>query len=81
MPAESKAQRRFFGMLEHNPGMAEKKGIHMSKDEMHKMASTSEKGLPEHAKKTVHHSPTMTEVDCHKLHQCDGSPMDHAKKG
>lgn len=49
MPATSKAQR-FFGMLEHNPGMAREKGITMSKDQMHDFAATKEKGLPEHVK-------------------------------
>lgn len=46
MPAESKKQRRFFGMLEHNPGMAKARGIDMTKGQMHDFAATSEKGLP-----------------------------------
>ena len=49
MPAKSQAQQRFFGMLEHTPGMAKSKGIDMSKSQMHDFASTPEKGLPEHA--------------------------------
>jgi len=46
MPAVSKKQRKFFGMLEHNPGMAKKKGINMTKSQMHDFAATKEKGLP-----------------------------------
>ena len=51
MPATSKAQQRFFGMLEHNPGMAKARGIHMTKDQMHDFAATNTKGLPERASK------------------------------
>lgn len=50
MPATSKAQRRFFGMLEHNPGMAKKRGINMTHEQMHDFAATKEKGLPQYAK-------------------------------
>ena len=46
MPAVSVKQRRFFGMLEHNPGMAKAKGIKMSHQQMHDFAATSDKGLP-----------------------------------
>jgi len=49
MPAVSKKQRKFFGMLEHNPGMAEERGIHMTHQQMHDFAATKEKGLPERA--------------------------------
>lgn len=52
MPATSKAQRRFFGMIEHNPGMAKAKGIDMTHDQMHDFAATSEKDLPEHVSKS-----------------------------
>ena len=51
MPAVSKAQRKFFGMLEHNPGMAKKRGIKMTHAQMHEYASTSEKNLPYKVKK------------------------------
>lgn len=47
MPSVSKAQRRFFGMLEHNPGMAKEKGINMTHQQMHDFASTPESNLPE----------------------------------
>lgn len=47
MPATSKAQRKFFGMLEHNPGMAKERGVDMTKEQMHDFAATKEKGLPE----------------------------------
>lgn len=51
MPAKSVAQRRFFGMMEHNPEMAKKRGIDMSKEQMHDFAATSEKGLPDRVKR------------------------------
>ncbi len=47
MPATSKAQRRFFGLMAHNPKMAKKAGIDMTKAQMMDYASTPEKGLPE----------------------------------
>ena len=49
MPAVSKKQRRFFGMLEHNPGMAKEHGIDMTHSQMHDFAATKEKGLPNQA--------------------------------
>lgn len=49
MPAKSVAQRRFFGMLEHNPGMAKARGVNMTKEQMHDFAATPEKNLPAHA--------------------------------
>lgn len=49
MPAVSKRQRRFFGMIEHNPEMAKERGIHMTHQQMHDFAATKEKGLPEQA--------------------------------
>lgn len=49
MPAVSRSQRRFFGMLDHNPAMAAKSG--MSKSTLHEFASTPEKGLPERVSK------------------------------
>ena len=51
MPATSIAQRKFFGMLEHNPGMAKARGIDMTKSQMHDFAATKDTGLPEHKKK------------------------------
>ena len=48
MPSVSKAQGRFFRMLEHNPEMAKEKGVNMTKSAMHDFAVTPEKGLPEH---------------------------------
>lgn len=50
MPAVSQAQQRFFGMLEHNPGMAKEKGIHMTHQQMHDFAVGPEKQKPEHVK-------------------------------
>ena len=47
MPAVSQRQRRFFGMLEHTPGMAEEKGIDMNHRHMHDFAATKDAGLPE----------------------------------
>ena len=53
MPSVSVAQRHFFGMLEHNPGMAKERGINMTKSQMHDFASTKEKGLPKHKGKVA----------------------------
>lgn len=46
MPATSIKQRRFFGMMEHTPGMAKSKGIKMTKSQMSDFASTKDAGLP-----------------------------------
>lgn len=46
MPARSIAQRRLFGMLEHNPEMAAARGINMTQKQMHDYAATPESGLP-----------------------------------
>ncbi len=54
MPAKSKAQRRAAAIAKHHPEKLYKrnKGMKsMSKDELHKMATTNEKGLPK--KKTA----------------------------
>lgn len=51
MPAKSIAQRRFFGMLEHNPAMAKAKGINMTHQQMHDFAATKDKGLPKKVRK------------------------------
>jgi hypothetical protein len=48
-PAKSKSQGRMAAMEEHHPGSTEMKG--MTKDELHKMASTPEKSLPSKVKK------------------------------
>lgn len=60
MPAVSKAQRRFSGGCEHDPKHMNGKCPDMDKDEIHKFASTKEKGLPERKSKRrktalVHH--------------------------
>jgi hypothetical protein len=49
MPAVSKAQRRYFGWLDHNPGQAKAEGVGrgLTHQQMHDFASTPEKGLPE----------------------------------
>lgn len=47
MPAKSVKQRRFMAIAEHEPEKLRGEMPHMSKNEMHKFASTSEKGLPE----------------------------------
>lgn len=49
MPAVSRRQRRFFGLLEHHPDIAREKGIRMSREQMRDFATTKEKGLPEQA--------------------------------
>jgi hypothetical protein len=51
MPAKSQAQRRFFGMVEHNPAIAKERGIDMPKQSMHDFAATPDKGLPDRAPK------------------------------
>lgn len=57
MPAESKAQRRFFGMVEHDPNASPavaKAAGSMTKEQAHDFAATKEKGLPEHVKHKHH---------------------------
>jgi len=34
--------------------------------------------VPAKAKRKVHHSPTMTEIDNHKTHTVNGQVMEHA---
>lgn len=49
MPAKSKKQRRMMAIALHEPGKLHKKNkavVSMSKEELHKYASTSEKNLP-----------------------------------
>jgi hypothetical protein len=45
MPAVSKAQRRFFGMIDHDP--EKRKDLGISKQAAHDFAATKEKDLPE----------------------------------
>jgi hypothetical protein len=55
MPAESKAQRIAMAIAEHHPeDLNEKnKGLaDMTHKQLHDFASTPEKGLPEHVKKS-----------------------------
>ena len=47
MPAVSVAQRRYFGMIEHDPSKAKASG--MSHQQLHDFAATPDAGLPEHA--------------------------------
>ena len=47
MPAVSKAQRRFFGMIEHDPEAVARAGVDMTHKQMHDFAATKEKNLPE----------------------------------
>lgn len=54
MPAESVAQRRAIAIAKHNPEKLYKRNrglLKMSREEMHKFASTSEKGLPKKKRK------------------------------
>jgi hypothetical protein len=52
MPSVSKAQRRYFGWLEHSPNAAAKrKASGMTHEQMHEFAATKDKGLPEKKKK------------------------------
>lgn len=46
MPAVSKAQQRYMGMLAHNPERAKKEGVPVAVAK--EFASTKQKGLPEH---------------------------------
>lgn len=50
MPAKSVAQRRFFAIAEHKPGILRGKMPKMSKAEMHKFAATKEGPLPSKVK-------------------------------
>ena len=53
MPAKSKAQRKYFGWLEHAPeAAAKRKKSGMTHAQMHDFASTPEKGLPEKKRKS-----------------------------
>lgn len=55
MPAESKAQRIAMAIAEHSPEKlyAKNKGLaKMTHQQLHDFASTPEKGLPEHVKKS-----------------------------
>lgn len=55
MPALSKAMRKAAAIAEHHPEKLydRNKGLaKMSKEDLHKTASTKEKGLPEHNKKS-----------------------------
>ena len=86
MPAVSKRQRRAMAVAEHHPEMlyAKNKGMaEMSKRELHKFASTKEKGLPSKRKKNMSGMSMHTEVDCaqgsrHKTMSMDEC-MKHAK--
>lgn len=54
MPAGSMAQRRLMAIAEHHPEELYKRNrgvLSMSKSDLHKYASTKEKGLPKHKKK------------------------------
>ena len=54
MPAKSKAQQRLMQAAEHGATfpMAKKVAASMTKDQMHDYAVGSEKGKPEHVKKS-----------------------------
>ena len=57
MSAESKAQRTAMAIALHHPEQLnpENKGLaDMSKKDLHDFASTPEKGLPEHTKKSAY---------------------------
>lgn len=49
MPAVSRAQRRYMGMIEHDPAKLKASG--MTKQQAHDFAATKEKGLPLHVPK------------------------------
>lgn len=54
MPAVSKAQRRAIAIAEHSPEKLYKRNrgmLGMSQGEMHKFASTKERGLPKRRKR------------------------------
>ena len=54
MPAVSKSQRRAIAIAEHSPKKLYKRNrglLKMKKSDMHKYASTKEKGLPKKARK------------------------------
>ena len=61
MPYKSKAQQRKFH------AMAARGEISQAKVHEYDQA-TNFKNLPERAVKKVHHSPTMTQIDCSKIH-------------
>jgi hypothetical protein len=58
MPAPSKAMRRLAGLAEHHPSKVSAKNksiLGMTHQQLHDFASTPEKGLPEHTKKSGFH--------------------------
>ena len=74
-PAESKAQRRFFGMVEHDPNASPavaKAAGSMTKGQARDFAVGSEKGLPEHVKK--HHKAP------HKSHHGRSSDNEEGRR-
>lgn len=61
MPAVSKAQRAAAAIAEHHPEKLHKKNrglLKMGKKELHKYASTKEKGLPEKSRNFQYHGHT-----------------------
>ena len=69
MRAKSKKQRRFFAIAEHDPGAsaeATKLSKTMTKDDLHDVASTKEKGLP-------------IKVKAHGRHKAKKAAMPHVK--
>ena len=54
MPAKSKAQQSLMAIAKYNPGALypeNRSVLSMSKEELHKYASTKRKGLPKRVKK------------------------------
>lgn len=50
MPAVSQKQQRLFGYLDSHPEEAERRGIHMTHEQIREFAATPRKGLPVQAK-------------------------------
>ena len=73
---DSEAQRRFFhteaareaGITQADVDKRDKesKGKHLPE-----RAGEKDHNIPHHAQKKVHHSPTMLQVDCQKIHELD----------
>lgn len=60
MPSVSKAQRVVAAIAEHEPSKLYERNrgmLKMKKKELHKMAATPEKGMPEHVKSSHHSTP------------------------
>jgi hypothetical protein len=53
-PARSRAQQRYFAMLEHDPGAVRGPKPDLTHQQLHDFAATKTKNLPEHVRNASH---------------------------